>query len=349
VTVQVDTKFLRGYAGQIDADKDHALAKIEEYCRSHCKDVDGVEGTLYPARWPLEYLADSMLDLCDAARRGLWLTAYDLRNAADSYDRSDQDAAERLWTANRAWSTPDGYREVDVAVTGSAFTGGAEIRLAPPPDGAGTAEAIDSVYQLLGTINEWLKKFTGYDILAKVLPMVFGDWGAVRRIGGAWGELEHGFLAVSRDLREGLDILSEQWDSDVCGVSGASRAFDYHIRGRWVPAFEAVGQLCDGNQQLCETLALQYEYIVRSVLFVLNFYAQRIKKALKGVMTAVNWTKFLWNLWQLVSTLWQSLVDAVNLAVMQLQVFKEITEQATSTLVAWRNYMRGDFDALKAL
>ncbi|GAB3808814.1 hypothetical protein [Micromonospora zhanjiangensis] len=278
----------------------------------------------------------------------MWLTAHDLRTAAQAYANSDLSAAERLWTAGRAWSKPHGYREQDL-VRCDTFSTGAEVTLAPPPFNSRVGEVKDSVYQLVGTINDWVARLTGYDLLAKLLPLTLGDSGAVRRIGAAWSEMEPAFRAVAADLGHGMDVLSTHWNSDSGATGGASSAFDYHIRQRWIPAFEALAQVCDSGQQICEAMATEYEYVVESLLFALNFYSKRIKKALKTVMTAEKWSTFLWNLWQLVSTMWQMIEDAYHLMVKQLTVFKEAIEMMVANLIGMRNLMRGDFDALKTL
>ncbi|SCG39156.1 hypothetical protein [Micromonospora coxensis] len=348
MTLQVETRYLYGYAGQLEANKDDALVSLEQYCRQHCLDFDGLDGTLYPARWGMERLADSMLDACGSAKQGLWLTAYDLRNAAKAYDAADVSSAEQLWTAGRAWSMPAGYREVDVAAC-DAFSQGASVALPAPPFKSEVGQVKDAVYQLFGTVNDWVARLTGFDLLEKLIPVTLGDSGAVRRVGAAWGEMEHGLLAVAADIDRGMDVLSTHWNSELCGTEGASGAFDYHIRKRWKPAFEAVAQACDAGQQLYELLATEYEYTVNALLFALNFYSTRLKKAMKVFTTTTDWKKFLWNLWQIVSTVWQLIVDAYDLLAKQTMAFKEGIEMLVANIVTFRNMMRGDFDALKTL
>ncbi|MEV5768739.1 hypothetical protein AB0L34_29810 [Micromonospora sp. NPDC052213] len=348
MTLQVETRYLYGYAAQLDANKDDALVTIEQYCRQHCLNFDGLDGTLYPARWGMDRLADSILEMCDAAKRGMWLTAYDLRKAAQAYDTADVASAEQLWTAGRAWSMPSGHRERDVATYG-VYSTGADVAPVAPPFKSEVGQVKDAVYQLFGTVNDWVARMTGFDLLEKLIPLLLGDSGAVRRVGAAWGEMEHAFRAVARDIDYGMDVLSTHWNSELCGAGGASGAFDYHIRQRWKPAFEAVAQACDAGQQLYELVAVEYEYTVNALLFALNFYSQRLKKAMKAVMTTTDWKKFLWNLWQIVSTLWQLIVDAYDLLAKQMVAFKEGIEMLVANLVTLRNLMRGDFDALKTL
>ncbi|MEH0934049.1 hypothetical protein [Micromonospora psammae] len=70
---------------------------------------------------------------------------------------------------------------------------------------------------------------------------------------------------------------------------------------------------------------------------------------MKVFTTTTDWKKFLWNLWQIVSTAWQLIVDAYDLLAKQTLAFKEGIEMLVANLVTFRNLVRGDFDALKTL
>lgn len=345
--VVVDTSYLRGYADQVEANRFGALEQLKTYVREHCENFDGIEGTLYPARWPLEFAAGRLRDAIDDAVTGMGRCAKELRYCADSYDKSDEQAVERLWEAvQRNWSDePGDYEEKDVTSSGG-FTRGANVDLAAPTDHKDADDAKDGVYGLLGWVNGVVEKLTGVDLLAAVLPLVFGDWGALRRIAEAWGELEHGFRAVGKDLEAGMNTLSEHWDSTESGSGGASRAFDFHIRERWVPAYEALGQVCDTVRQACEQMAQFYEYLVHGVLFMLNFYAGRIKSALVALRSAPSLGAKLKELWMLVTSVVQLVADANELALLELKTFKEGFETLWSGIVSLRNLIRGDFDAL---
>ncbi|MET0136008.1 MAG: hypothetical protein ABW215_20700 [Kibdelosporangium sp.] len=197
-----------------------------------------------------------------------------------------------------------------------------------------------------------IEKFTGIDVLGAVLPLVFGDWGALRRIAGAWEELEQGCKAVGKDLETGMNTLSEHWDSTEDGSGGASRAFDFHIRERWIPAYEALGQVCNQVcntvQQACEQVAQFYEYIVHGVLFMLNFYAKRIKSALVGIRFATSFAKVLSELRGLVMSVVQLVADANELVLLQLKMFKEGFETLWAGMVSLRDLIRGDFDVVSS-
>ncbi|ROP33546.1 hypothetical protein [Couchioplanes caeruleus] len=291
-----------------------------------------------------------MLDLIAAAQRGLRQTAADLRQSADDYDRTDWSAAERQWSAAPGWSTPYDWRETDVATSSAATVGGsgAVLTLVPPPYVREAGEAEDNLKSLFGTINTMIEKLTGYDILGTVMPLLLGDWGALKRIARAYGELEVAWRAVAADLGEGMDVLSEHWDSSGSGTLGASRAFDYHLRSRWMKAFEALAQTADTMQQMCESMAAQYEHTVKGLLYTLTYFLSQIKKGLGKIMVATNWAKLAAALYGVVSSLYDLVVDGVKLAVEQVQMLIEGFEMISATVVMLRHQMDGDFDALKA-
>ncbi len=345
MTILVQTSYLRGYAAQLVATKEGALDAMLQYTRQHCGNLDGLDGTLSVARPGLASIAESMVMLIDAAKGGLGLTAIDLRAAADAYDRSDWMSAERVWAVGREWVTPQGWQDNNAAGSGR-FTGGPAVDLPAPPFTPEVEEAKAAAYQALGSINDVVRDYFGYDLLAKVLPLLFGEWGAVKRIGAAYGTMEHAFRDVAADLGHGVDVLSSHWNSRDDG-RGASQAFDYHIRGRWMVALDALAQMCDTIQQMCEAMAAEYEHTVKGLLFMLNFYGTRIKSAIKSLISLPNWKTAAWNIYSLVSAVWQLIEDTIAMAVEQMLMFGEVIESAVATAVMLRNQMDGDFDALK--
>ncbi|MEV8507864.1 hypothetical protein AB0368_24000 [Actinoplanes sp. NPDC051475] len=348
MSIQVETSFLRGYADRIEANCDSALAEMAKYVQAHCLDFEGLDGTLTPARPALTSVAESTLDLIAAAQRGLRRTATDLRRSADDYDRADWTAAETQWSVASEWSVPYDWREIDVQTSPAGGAGGAVLTLMAPPYTREVSEAEDNLKSSFGTVNNMIEKLTGYDILGAVMPLLFGDWGGLKRIARAYGELEAAWRGVAADLNDGMDALSDHWDSSGSGTIGASQAFDYHIRSRWMAAFEALAQMADTMQQMCESMAAQYEHTVKGLLYTLTFYMSRISKGLGKIMVATNWAKLATALYGVVSSLYDLVVDGVKLAVEQVQMFIEGFEMMSATTVVLRHQMNGDFDALKA-
>ncbi|MGX7675180.1 hypothetical protein [Plantactinospora sp. DSM 117369] len=342
--VSVETRYLRGYARQIDGTRDRVLAAMGDYCSSHCGRTDGLNGLLSPTRSLVKVQEESHAKLIDAARRSLWLTAYDLRNAADSYDRSDSASAERLWTSGRAWAMPDGHRERDVAVDCPEFSQGASVILAAPERRTDIDAAQQAVTDMLGDVNTLIKWVTGYDLLGSTMPIVLGETGTLRSVAQAYGELERGFVAISGDLDRGMDILSERWDSTG---GGASAAFDYHIRKRWIPAVDALATMANATEENFECLAEVYEYVVNALLIALNFYRLRLKKALQALEAATSVKEALWRLFQLVSDLYQLINDLVDILVKQTAMFIEEAEQIAAVSRQLVDVMQDDFEVLR--
>ncbi len=347
MSIQVETAYLRGFADRIDVNCDRALASMADYARAHCLNFEGLDGTLAPARWALQSVGDAMLDLVAAAQNGLRQTASDLRRSADDYDRSDLTAAETQWSVAPQWTTPYGWQETDRAGGTVGAAGGAVVLLMAPPYKPEVDEVKEALKSTFGGVNDAIMKLTGYDILGTVTPVLLGDWAGLKRIAFAYGELEDAWRAVAADIGAGMDVLSQHWNSNDAGTSGASQAFDFHIRSRWMNAFEALAQMADTMQQMCESMAAQYEHTVKGLLYTLNVWLARIQKGLFKVMVAKNWAKLAAALYGLISSLYDLIVDGVTLAVEQVEMFCEGFQMAAATTVFIRHQMNGDFDALK--
>lgn len=347
LNIRVETAYLRGYAKQLNSTADGAMTVLRAYCEDHCKNMSGINGTLYPARLPLERHADVVLDLIDCATRVMSAAASDLALAADLYDRSDAASAESIWTSGRNWEPQEGYREIDYASSSATFSRGPLLDLSVPADRHDSKEAVESVNSGLGTVNGLIEFVTGVNLLEIVMPVMLGEWGAVRRVGKAWGEMEHAFRAVHRDLVDGLDTLSDRWDSVETGDEGASQAFDFNVRKRWGPAFEALAQMCDYCQQLCEALAQMYEWTVDGVLLLLNFYVKKIKKAILLASATRNSLKMLNRVRELIMTLKDLVTDLINCMVEQLLMFKEGFESVSAGVVMIRQILNGDLNVFR--
>ena len=347
MSIEVDTAYLRGFADRIDANRKRALSDMQDYVRAHCLNFAGLDGTLNVAEPGLRSIGEATLDLCTAASNGLGQTAADLRSSANDYDRTDWTAAETMWTVKPQWEVPLGYREADVAGGSAGPAYGAIVTLMAPAYQPENQEAKEVLSSTVGAVNDLIKFLTGYDILATMLPLVVGDWGALKRIGRAYGEMAAAYRAVGADLGEGMNVLSSHWDSTSAGTAGASQAFDYHIRGRWLPAFEALAQMCDTVEQMCESMAAMYAQTVKGLLFATTMYVQKIQKGLKAIMTVTDWKKFVKGVWDVVSSLYNLVIDTITLAIEQVRMFKEGLEMMTATVVMLRHELNGDFDALR--
>ncbi len=340
MSLVVHTAYLRGYADQIEGECHGALATVSAYHLAYCADGEGLDGLLAVAREAVHSQARAFTTLIDGAGHGLTLTAYDLRRTAGDYDRSDAASADRLWLDGRTWQLPAGYREVDPATVSSGFSTGASLNLVVPAPRHDAQSAKESVYSLLGTVNTIVKWVTGRDLLAEAMPIVFGEWGDLRRIAAGYDEVERAFDLIAQDLTDGMDCLSPHWTGDP---GGASTAFDYHLRQRWIPGFRALANAANAAQQTCEWMADAYEYVVNAFLLALNFYARRIVGAYRALCVAVSPLAFWYRLHQLVSGLVGLVTDTIRMIYQQTKAFGAAVEMMVANLTFMFDLARGDF------
>lgn len=344
MTVLVETGYLRGYAAQIEGNHGGALATMERYCAEHCTRTDGLNGLLLGTRNAVGIQAWSYAGIFEGARRELLRTAVDLKFAADSYDRSDSASAERIWVSGRAGQQAGAYREQDVRTVGAGFSAGASVNLAVPRQRNETEDVRQSIDELLYGVSGLIERFTGYDLLAKVTPFLIGDWGTIRSIADAYGELEGGFKEVSQDLADGMNVLSGHWDS---GPGGAAAAFDYHIRKRWVPALDAAARMANASEQNFQLLAQMYEYALTALLAVVNFYCLRIKRALQALRTVTSFREYLLELYDLVKELYGLITDLADVVIEQTLMFKEGVEQIVAIGRQLVDFIQDDFEVFR--
>ncbi|GAA4908579.1 hypothetical protein LX16_3033 [Stackebrandtia albiflava] len=347
MSVTVTPDQLDGYAGQIRANAGSALQTMQEYRNAHCVDYTGLTGLLHLLRVPLGVMSDWGSQLMTAAADKLWLTADNLAGTAQSYRDLDLAAADELWRT--VFDAPADHRETDADSPATGYTRGAVITLAVPAPRSDSVEMVNNVYSALELPNRIATWVLGWNPLEKGVPWAIGEFGQLYRIGEAWNELEHAFIAIGTDLTTGMDTLSVHWDSSESGDSGASAAFDHHIRESWVPAMNACGQLCDLFQQLCEQMAAAFQEMVHELLFILNFYGRKIKAAAK-VLTELTSLSFkaVWNIKKLVSALYHAVVDLYELTVLKIEMFVECAETLVAAGVALRNHIRGDFEVMQS-
>ncbi|MBY8872307.1 hypothetical protein K7640_10695 [Micromonospora sp. PLK6-60] len=347
MSMQVDPDYLRGYAEQIEADRDGALATLQQFCREHCDNRDGLDGTLWPARAPLEVMVEFTLNMAAGAHAGMSSLAYNLRYSAGLYDRAEQANTATMETVGQRWATVDESWEAHPSSAGGAFTGGAQVSPAPPAFESALGDVEALAHGTIGDINGVIKALTGFDLFSKIMEFAVGDWGRVRYIGEGFGELEHGFRAISRDLAQGMDVLAPHWTSGGHHSGSPAELFEETIRQRWVPGFDALAQGCNAFQQECEALAQSYGYIIGSLVFVTNFYEKKIRRVLALLLSATDWRKYLGTFFRLVKELWDVLVGTAKLIWEQTVMWKEQIEFMCTSLAHMYKIFRGDFEVFQ--
>jgi hypothetical protein len=354
VTLVVQPRYLRGYAQQIDGNRTGALTQLEKFCAANCIDVRGLDGLLAPERDVVRSLANTFETLMADAGVGLNNVAYYLRLAAYDYERADTKAAEAIWLSGRKWTVPDDYREHDISDTGGGFSDGATVNLAPPqfpPPNHDNQRAREELHDLLAPVNRDVKRLTGQDLVAVVERIVYPDWGTLRRVAAAYNEMKRGYDSIAEDLSDGMDHLSPHWTSD--GDGGASAAFDYDIRKRWVQGFRALADAADAARRCTEWMANAYEYVVTGLLVALAFYIARATKVLAKLKEKI---RELWALSVpvLLSGILTELIDTIK-AIYQLvaeaarQVIRLVKtnisglQMVVAGVQELRDLFRGDF------
>lgn len=338
--LSVETSYLRGYAAQLDGNRTGVLAELRAYCAAYCGDTAGLDGTLTPARCAVDSMSDGFLRAMDGAERGLRNTADALRLTADRYDSSDAAAAGRLWTTGRTGELPRGYAERDVVVMTRGFSAGATVNLAVPPERHDAKRAKESLASLLGDINSIVQWITGKDVLGAAMPIVFGEWGVLRRIAQACDELERGYDRVAQDLADGVDLVSAHWTGDG---PGASTVFDYHMREQWIRGFKALANVANGAQQSCEWIANAYEYLVHVFLMALDRYTKGMRASIRA-LTAPNPAQGMWHLLQLATDVLDLADDTIRMICMQTEVFASSIEMLAANLHGMADIFSGGVD-----
>ncbi|MDI1463711.1 hypothetical protein QEZ54_22260 [Catellatospora sp. KI3] len=345
--VVVEPKYLRGYAAQLDDGEGAAWGSLLRYCEDHCRNTAGFDGLLSLAR-PVVYEMSSRVEgLVVQARRGMDDVAQRLRESADLYETADSNAAERILATRGRRQMPTGYVEQDVKSTATAFSAGPDLFLPPPYDYSDTAELKTSVLKKIEHINTLVRLVSGYDVLERLLPVIVGDSGALRRLAEAHRNMEHAIRAVKHDVESGMDLLSGHWTSDAPD-GGASTAFDYQIRMRWIPALEAFAQANDACQQIYEAYAAEYDYFLNSVLFLLDLYFLRIVRLLAQLRFSTSFTQRA----GLIRKLVMEVINLIEEAYEQLHKMVVMMIQGLEAVIALcgtvENMMHGDFRPFSA-
>ena len=126
----------------------------------------------------------------------------------------------------------------------------------------------------------------------------------------------------------------------------ASRAFDHHIRARWMTALDALAEQADAWEQTCESMALMYEHTVKSIIFMVQVYLERVGKLIKKLMTVRSLKQFAEAMWNVVVDLGGLVKDAVELAIAQATMFAEGFESSVAMIRTIENDMNEDFGVL---
>jgi hypothetical protein len=287
---EVNTAYLRGYAGQLRGNADGATT-ISDYAATHLRNFDRISGLLEPAQWYSSFFADLFVDkVCPAVHGLLRRTSDQLTQSAITYDTAEQDALVRFQAGQgggTGTAPPDTAPPDTQAPPGvQGFTDGADVAPKPPKDERLTGWVEDKLADLLGEVTAVVRFFTGYDIIDEWAPVVLGDWGAIYRLADAYNEVTHSFRAVHQDVKAGMDVLAPHWLGSDGGAAAAG--FGKHVGGRILPGLDLFAETADSARAAHEYIAITYEAIVTNAIWLLDYYAVRFKSVVKRIATAVK-------------------------------------------------------------
>ncbi len=168
--VKVDPAALRGYAQQLSRNAD-AFDALKKYCDYYCDDAGGLTGLLWVTAVPaVNILAEVQYWLLPAARQHLSDTAHNLEAAAARYEQSDQEAAERIWTARPSWSTPDNqWVQNDTSHVGD-FSDPAAVEPPAPKPNKDMQRKIEKTMGVIKEIDGWLNKVFKFSLREELFP-----------------------------------------------------------------------------------------------------------------------------------------------------------------------------------
>jgi hypothetical protein len=239
---------------------------------------------LEPAKWLAEHCASTYDTVFVGCSGCVGWHGEGLTKVAINYDTAEETARQHLESTGMGQGggagvepgggTPAGFGDVVVPDLGS------------PDDPHLTAEVEERIQDYLGPVAEVVKEFTGYDIVAEWLPVVLGDWGALRRLGQAWHEVEYGINEVYNNLDGGLNALVGHWRGG--DEIGASAEFEKSLRGKVLFGLVAFRDVAAVYAEGFQFFAASYEELVNNALWLLDYYGLRFKAVVKRISKAVK-------------------------------------------------------------
>ncbi len=315
--VVVDTKYLLGYAKQLDGLAEEADQKFQGYISKHYANIDGMDGWLSNARGAVENIADTAKNLNYHTATGLIATSASLCGAANSYDSADKEAARQLFQT-AATLMPEDYEERDVRARSSdTFPRGLEVDLPTPKPVRKAPPYRKRLHKDLDDVSPWIEQVTGYDVLQRALSLARPEWGSLDRIGEAYRHGSDWYYAIADNMRTGMNILSSHWTDGA-----ASAAFDYFIRERWMKHLEtrAVAERMMGEdfEYVCAGVDAVMEFLA-GIIQTLADFARKMRWAMDDMSAEDYWeaakdfVKAVWAFHKIVKTLGRSLGDLGHL------------------------------------
>lgn len=278
MTVTVDPAQLRGYAVQLERNSEFFISPLRRYCTIECARTDGLTGLLALSRPSVSLASHTTADLFTSGERNLYQVATNLRAAAASYQAGDAAAAERIWLRLPRLRAPRGYVDLDDDRHPGDFRDPFAVRPPSPPERTELADYVKEARHHLDIIDDFLSRYLHFSLAERVLPVIVGDWDTLRENADAYAALAgtDGVQAIRTNLAYGMDSLSASWDAP------AATEFAFQIRGRWLPALDALQHLLCLHKEAFEVMAQQAETMFEALVLaieVLKFWV--VEKVLR--------------------------------------------------------------------
>jgi hypothetical protein len=268
MTVRVDPAQLDGYAAQLERNAGYFVAPLREYCAANCRHTEAMTGLLVAVKPLVELAGDSTTGLFTSGERNLFQVAANLRLAAADYRARDEAAAERVWQTLPRRHAPQGYTEHHDNRHPGDYADPFVPRLVPPVRHDDVRHTVEEARRTLGVLEEWSRRYVHFSIAEAMAHYLTGDWDTVRENAAGYAALAgpDGVSTIRENLRHGMDSLSSSWESP------AATEFDFTIRGRWMPAIDAVRHVLVLHKETFELLARSAQQTYEACLLALEAF-----------------------------------------------------------------------------
>ena len=287
--VEVDAAQLDGYAGQLTRNADFLDTPLISYCSANCNKTDDMTGLLWPVQSIVHLAHESSVELLTSGRQELGQVSIMLKQTASEYQASDDNSAEKIWTvyAKGSEGRPANWQRQDSTAHKGVYTDVATPNPPPAKDFNGFKPTIEQAKKDLGKIQEWCQHYFHFD-LASIISDISGDWDTLREDASGYESLagRAGVQPIPNNLQFGMDSLSATWND-----SDAATTFDYHIRGRWIPALEFLQTWFELHKEMFEAVAQQaestFDVLVVAIQEAIKWVPKKVLEILKLVKSVV--------------------------------------------------------------
>lgn len=238
------------YAGLMTSQASH-FGELDAWSSKQCSDTNGLDALLV---LPIRYLAPevasfftSKLGQCEAGMTGV---AGKARQTGAAYSSTE---AANVAMINKIYGTPlPGFPDLGL-IPGLQHVGDfndTPVKLTEP-DPAGDTTAKDISHQLqalragggitgnlLRMGDNIFKFFTGQSLVEILLDPIFGDYGRIKYLSDAYGQLSDGTYTVTGTIRKGSVHLAGEWQGS------AATAFD-SLMFRWSMGSGGIGDAAE--------------------------------------------------------------------------------------------------------